>query len=372
MIALWLGGLLLTASVVLAARRSLRSGAALFAFYLPQALLLAWVGADLSRWGWPAAPIVGLVFAALLAHRLTTYAFPLPPGPVDRVWFPLVHTLQTATFVGVVAWPLSRLAPASPWVDAAVSAALLVGSAGALWWTHSALRLAELRVPIQGLARAVRVVQISDLHVGPYTPAARLTRIADEVRRLEPDLVALTGDLLTLRSELDLSGLRDFFARLPSPPLGVWACLGNHDVAAAAPLRAACEAHAVGLLVDAFVDLAPLRVVGLDWHPRKARYPEALAPLVDHRPVLLLCHDPAAFPDLTAWNGLMLAGHLHGGQVELAGHTVTRLLGLRDQGLHRQEDRVLYVHRGTGTYGFPVRVGVPPEIALLVLEPAGA
>lgn len=362
--------LLFVATALMAVRRTPRAGLALFGFYLPQALLLAWVSHDISRWGWHAGAVVAIVFAVLLAHRLTTYAFPLPPGPADRLWFPLVHTLQTATFVGLVVWPLSRLLPRSPWVDGAVLGGLLAGASVALLWTHSALRLEELRVPVPGLDRELRVVQISDLHVGPYTPPPRLERIAEQVRRLDPDLVALSGDLLTLRSERDLSGLRAFLERLPRPPLGSWACLGNHDVAAAAPLRELCEEQGVGLLVDAFVDLAPLRVIGLNWHTEKARYPAALNPLVDRRPILLLCHDPAPFPLLADWTGLMLAGHLHGGQVQLAGHTLTRLLGKRDRGLHREHGRALYVHRGTGTYGFPVRVGVPPEIALLILEPA--
>ncbi len=74
----------------------------------------------------------------------------------------------------------------------------------------------------------------------------------------------------------------------------------------------------------------------------------------DGLPVLLLCHDPAAFDGLpSGWRGLMLAGHLHGGQVgwRFGDRTVSPLsfLGLQEQGLHRRGEALMYVHRGTGS-----------------------
>ena len=373
------------AAAALAWARGPRSGLALLAFYAPQALLLLWVVGDLARWGVGEGASVGAVaaLATLLAHRLRTYAGQRRPVWGDLVSFSVVHVVQTVTLMGLVAWPLSRLLPASAALDFGVIAALALGAAVALLWTHTALALVQLSVVLPGLSRTVRVVQISDLHVGPYTPAARLQQIAAEVTLQAPDLIALTGDLLTLRSEGDLSGLLEFVDALPLATLGIWACLGNHDVSARATWLPALEARGVRVLVDAAVDLEEprLRVVGLDWRSwrDRASYGPAMERLspADGRSTLLLCHDPSAFDRLPGgWRGVMLAGHLHGGQVgwRLGDRTISPLglLGLREQGLHRRGDVAMYVHRGTGTYGFPVRFGVAPEVAQIELRPGDA
>lgn len=379
---------------VLGVRRSPRAGLGFAGLYLPQALVLAWIVGTLSasRSG-PAASTLLVVaasaYALVLFHRLTTYAFPLPPSRFDLALFVPVHVVQATLFLELFVWPASRLAPASTGVDLAAAIGPLALSAIALATTHRAPRVVELDVPVARLARPVRVAQISDLHVGPYLGAARLRDLDAQLRALAPDLVAMTGDFLTLRSERDYAPLLDFVRALAGPggpPLGVLACLGNHDVAEGVkePFVSGLRAAGARCLVDEAEVVGDgsrrLRVVGLDWRSRRDRagYRAALDALLggaDRAPVLLLCHDPSAFDALASgFEGLMLAGHLHGGQIGLTSLgvpvSVLRLFGVRDQGLFRARDAALYVHRGTGVYGFPFRLGVPAEIALITLRPA--
>jgi uncharacterized protein len=101
----------------------------------------------------------------------------------------------------------------------------------------------------------------------------------------------------------------------------------------------------------------------------------ALARRPPAAPVVLLAHDPALFPDAVAHGvDVMLSGHTHGGQLGLPGaarrFNLARLVTAFTSGLYRQGATTLYVNRGLGTTGPPIRLGVPPEIAVLTLRPA--
>jgi predicted MPP superfamily phosphohydrolase len=108
-------------------------------------------------------------------------------------------------------------------------------------------------------------------------------------------------------------------------------------------------------------------------------YERLLAPWSarDGTPRLLLNHDPSAFGALPpAAADLVLSGHTHGGHIGIQlgrsrALTVVGLVGLPDQGLFAREDMRLFVTRCVGFYGFPMRVGIPPEIAVLVLRTPG-
>jgi len=239
----------------------------------------------------------------------------------------------------------------------------------------------EVSLDVPGLSGELRVVQISDLHVGPYMGPEQLGRIATAVNASRPDLVAMTGDFLTLRSELDYTPLLEFVRALERPRLGIYACLGNHDLAVRRRLVADLALGGVRVLVDeAEVVSTPsgdaLRVVGLDYHHERTRYATAFDALSTstHEPTLLLCHHPGAFAVVRArLHGLMLAGHFHGGQIGLTSiglpWSVLRPFGVFHQAFVAFGSARLYCHRGTGVYGFPIRLGVPSEIALLRLVP---
>jgi predicted MPP superfamily phosphohydrolase len=246
----------------------------------------------------------------------------------------------------------------------------------------------SLRIPLRGLPetlRGLRIVQISDLHIGNAMGGAKLAGLIQDVHALEPDLIALTGDLFDYDPAAVEPGAM-LLAGLHAP-LGVYAVLGNHDVYAGREHVAralAKHAPALRLLRGEVVSVpapAPLYVAGIedpgkDWTAR-GDLPElnALAKsLPTDGPVVLLVHRPEAFEQAARLGfPLVLAGHTHGGQVALptpGGHwnparAVTRFY----RGLyHAKEHRsILYVNRGLGVAGPRIRFNCPREIATLEL-----
>jgi predicted MPP superfamily phosphohydrolase len=230
--------------------------------------------------------------------------------------------------------------------------------------------------------RPLRIVQITDPHLGPFMSVERLAAICQRAVEKQPDLVLLTGDFLTMESQADPTLLTQALAPLGRLPGRVFACLGNHDHEAPVIVRRALAENGVALLVDesALIDTPAGRVqlVGMDfvWRGRK----EHLARVCAEHPRepgalrIVLLHDPGAFVHLPAGDAdLALSGHTHGGQVGLVSlglpYTMMRaFVRMPDHGLWARGTDRLYVHRGTGHYGFPLRLGVPAEESLLAVH----
>jgi hypothetical protein len=228
----------------------------------------------------------------------------------------------------------------------------------------------------------LHVVQITDPHLGPFMSERRLRRICERAVEKDPDLVLLTGDFLTMESQTDPALLGRALAPLSRLPGRCFACRGNHDLEAPELVAEALARAGVRLLIDEEVVVetgaGPVQLLGVDfvWRRRDehlaalcARYPRR--PDV---PRILMLHDPGAFKHLPRGEGdLVLSGHTHGGQVGLLSlglqWTVVRgLSSIPDHGLWARGPDRLYVHRGTGHYGFPLRIGVPAEQSLLRLH----
>lgn len=232
----------------------------------------------------------------------------------------------------------------------------------------------ETRVP-----RPLRIAQLTDPHLGPFMSQRRLRGIVERALASEPDLIALTGDFLTMESQSDPEVLGGALAPLRDFPGPVVACLGNHDHEAPETVRLALERAGVVLLVDEVqtfeTEAGPVQVIGADfrYRNREDHLRELLAahPRETGRPRLLLLHDPGAFRYVPAGGAdLVLSGHTHGGQVGLVslglpGTAVSLFTSSPDHGFWALHDNRLWVHRGTGHYGFPVRLGVPAEESLL-------
>jgi predicted MPP superfamily phosphohydrolase len=236
-------------------------------------------------------------------------------------------------------------------------------------------------------ARPLCIVQISDPHIGPFMSVERLRRIAAAAVARRPDLVLLTGDFLTMESQADPDLLREALEPLAAMPGRVFACNGNHDHEAPSTVARALEANGIPLLVDdareVTTDAGPVQIVGMDfvWRGR-AEHLARVCKAHPRKPGVLrvvLLHDPGAFRHLPEGEGdLVLSGHTHGGQVGLVSiglsWTFLRLFGLKlpDHGFWARGDDRLYVHRGTGHYGFPLRLGVPSEESMLRVHRAPA
>ena len=229
-------------------------------------------------------------------------------------------------------------------------------------------------------ARPLRIVQITDPHLGPFMSVERLAAICARAVEAKPDLVFLTGDFLTMESQRDPRLLLDALAPLRPYAGKTFACFGNHDHESPEIVRAALRDNGVELLVDAAAevqtDAGLVQIVGMDftWRQRAEHLAGVTAafPRTADALRIVLLHDPGAFRYLPEGAAdLVLSGHTHGGQVGLVSlgvsWTMLRLFGLRipDHGYWARGTERMYVHRGTGHYGFPLRLGVPAEEGVL-------
>lgn len=263
-----------------------------------------------------------------------------------------------------------------------VSGALVILVLGA--WRAGRPAVVRVDVPIDNLPadlEGFRIVQLSDLHVGATLKRDFVDRVVTTANQLEPDLIALTGDV----ADGFPTVLRDEVAPLArlAAPHGKFFVTGNHEYYWDAPgwlrelerlgFNPLVNAHrvirrGVGELVLAGVtDLSAGR--GVPGHRSDPRAAVAGAPKGDVR-VLLAHHPKSAFAALRAGFDLQLSGHTHGGQY-FPFNLLVRLFQPFVAGLHRLEEMWLYVSRGTGYWGPPLRLGAPSEITLLQLTRAG-
>lgn len=247
--------------------------------------------------------------------------------------------------------------------------------------------IARLPLPVQKVVsgRPLKIVQITDPHLGPFMSVKRLRSICERAVRAEPDLIVLTGDFLTMESQGEVRWLRDALAPLREKPGQVFACLGNHDHEALAIVKAALHSADVELLVDEArvveTEAGPVQIVGFDFaFTDRSKRMEATCrafPRVPGALRLALLHDPGAFRHLPAGEAdLVLSGHTHGGQLGLVSFrmpwtVVSWIAKMPDHGLWGRGFDRLYVHRGTGHYGFPLRLGVPAEESVLAIDYTG-
>jgi uncharacterized protein len=257
-----------------------------------------------------------------------------------------------------------------------------VGAAAWGWFEAGWVRLRTVECPVPGLPpgfAGVRIAHLSDFHLGVPSRGARAVELAvDWVADRQPDLVCVTGDLLTRPAGLEPA--RALLARLP----GAVAVLGNHDVGVAKDPLAARSDHldlgATTVLNDEALDVElrgrRVQLVGVDPRSvlRRQARPAALAdPDADLR--LLLCHFPKIVASLPAGAfDLILSGHVHDGQINIPyGRGKLRLGEPRARypsGIYRTSAGTLHVSPGLGTTLVPFRFFARPEATELLLQPA--
>lgn len=234
------------------------------------------------------------------------------------------------------------------------------------------------RVPPPLAERPLRVVQITDPHLGPWQSVRALRATVARLLEKDPDLVLLTGDFLTMESMGTPGALHEALEPLRDREGDCFAIFGNHDHEAPDEVRSALEANGIHLLVDEEVvvqaPVGPVQLIGADYVGRNPgeHLEQLLArhPRIEGHLRLLMLHDPLGFQDIAEGEiDLVLSGHTHGGQVGLVSlgfdWTVLSRSAWPDHGLFARGTNRLYVHRGTGFYGFPLRVGVPGEASVM-------
>ncbi len=247
------------------------------------------------------------------------------------------------------------------------------------------LVVATLTVTLPSLPDALdglRIAQICDTHIGPHTSRAQLARVASAVRRAEPDLIAVVGDLIDDFAP-DVSHYARAFGGL-SAPLGVYIVPGNHEVYAGwSEVLPRLRALSQTVLVNESRVLehrgARLAIAGTG-DPAAGRIPAPGVPAPDvvatlaHIPggvfTIVLAHNPALWPSLAkAGVPLTLSGHTHWGQLSVnrSGWSLANVFLALAMGTYRRGESLLYVSPGTNYWGIPFRIGARGELSILTL-----
>ncbi|WP_131723876.1 metallophosphoesterase, partial [Streptomyces showdoensis] len=282
---------------------------------------------------------------------------------------------------------ISAAAPAAPTPDlsrrlfvnrlvSGTAAAVAVGTVGA--GTYGVLRgprVKRVTVPLAKLPRGAhgyRIAVVSDIHLGPILGRAHTQRIVDTINATQPDLVAVVGDLVDGTVQ-DLGPAAEPLARLRARD-GSFFVTGNHEYFSGAdawvdhvrelgmhPLRNA------RVEIGAGFDLAGVDDVAGESEGHGPDFGKALGDRDRARTAVLLAHQPIVIDDAVRHGvDLQLSGHTHGGQL-WPGNYLAELANPTVAGLERYGDTQLYVSRGAGAWGPPVRVGAPSDITVVEL-----
>lgn len=330
-------------------------------------LVLAWTAIVFAAW----LPLVAL-FAA---RRVTEEG--RNRGGLMRVLDWAAYTsmgLSSLLIVSFIATDLLRLPATATVVLSVVSAAVFLTLVGMVLARRP--KIVRVTVPIADLPSDLtgfRILQLSDLHIGPTIRRRFVDAVVDRANALRPDLVAVTGDV----ADGLVPELREHVAPLGRlrAPHGAYFVTGNHEyywdvrgwtrelerlgISVLSNEYRVVERGLGRLIVAGVTDLSAVRS-----DPAAA---VAGAPRSDVR--VLLAHQPrSAFAAQAAGYDLQLSGHTHGGQY-FPFNLLVRLFQPFVAGLHRLESMWLYVSRGTGYWGPPLRLGAPAEITLLELVP---
>jgi uncharacterized protein len=271
--------------------------------------------------------------------------------------------------------------------NAAVASPFVLGAYGLLYGRLN-LETTAPRIHLPRLPKALhgfRIAQLSDLHVGPFMPEEQIRKYADLTNSLKPDLIVLTGDFVTFDPATTpavvraLAGLR--------APLGVYGCLGNHDAWAGVEdwITAAFAEAGIRILRHAAVPIraagGEFNLMGVDFQTRRrfgrspvvGQFLQGVDKLMVPGGVnILLSHNPDTFDRAAEMKiDFSLAGHTHGGQAALEFISPqiapSRLVTPYVAGHFQKPGGQLYVNRGIGTIGVPIRLGAPPEISVFEL-----
>ncbi len=358
-----------------------------------------------ARMAW-ALVAIHLPLAVYFLLRLTGFSHlglmeilrPLARGAFYFQALTLLHMTLAGTVLLYWKWRHPKAHVVSPSRRAFLRGAAL-GSAGVAVVSSSAGALQAygppetpiLELPFEDLPEGLdglRIAHLSDLHVGPMLPTSVLALWRQALREMKPDLILYTGDFVDSRPE-ELAPFYGLF-RDATCPLGAFAILGNHDYfqdprpiwqgLAAMGIQCLENTHAVIEHRGARLALLGLqdpmalngRFQGVNFGPG----PDPFAASRDiPREAFRIClnHRPSEWHVAVAAGArLTLSGHTHGGQINLIpGLNSARILGPYTQGLYQEAGRTLFITRGLGVVGLPMRINAPPELPLLVLRKQG-
>jgi len=357
-------------------------------------LLVAGIVAPVIPGGWLTTAIAMLALTALpLAAFLRRQRRREYPGALVRlfVYRPFWYAQLLVLFAGaggvaglVIGAPFGASLTVARWMVAAAATIYALG-VGAGWIGSRWLHVRQLRATFPDLPTALeglRIVQLSDLHIGPQTSRRFLDRVRSAAVAAGGDLIVVTGDLVDDHAR-DTAHYASSLGDLTAP-LGVYVVPGNHDVYAGWPaVRAALERLPVTILVnqsrlvrrgDGRFAIAGTGDPAGRWIATSHAAPDidaALRDIPEGAFTIALAHNPSLWAAL-AERGvqLTLSGHTHWGQLALPAFKWS-LAGVfldHAMGAVTRDASLLYIHPGTGFWGIPFRIGARPEVTIIELR----
>lgn len=277
--------------------------------------------------------------------------------------------------------PIGRILVPSPRLSFLLAATLALAATAHGFLAARQILVEEVRIETDKLqpgSAPVRIVQISDLHLDLWTDQRRIERIGKTIESLRPDLLISTGDLFDLDPDRLDARLKPF-AEL-APKFGKLAVTGNHEgYMGPARTRAALARAGFRILAQEGLTVnGNIHIAGVDdpaVHNRISMDGRAERELLERFPrqgfTVLLKHQPRVDREAAKRFDLQLSGHTHGGQI-FPFHLISRLAyPVGRPGLSRlASGGWLYVSRGTGTWGPPIRFFAPPELTVIDIVPA--
>jgi hypothetical protein len=277
-----------------------------------------------------------------------------------------------------------KLVESSAWSIASIP--FIMVSKGLFSTTHDfTVRNAEIHLPnLPKELNGLKIVQLSDLHLGSFYDYSSFQEVRRITNNLNPDIIVITGDFVN-NKPTELKANYDDLVKLRAD-IGVFSCLGNHDhymdEYEHKSLIKAINDTGSNLLINRnerlIINNSPLNLVGIDNLGMRQNFGDLNMAFKGVNPdelSILLCHDPTNW-DKNIRNkypaDLTLSGHTHGGQVawEFNGFEFkpAKFVYKQSEGLYKNGDNQLYVNRGIGTVGPPLRIGVKPEITEIILK----
>lgn len=341
------------------------------AFFAAQHLYLWW------RLFHGVMPLAWLMGAVALSLPLMVFASRLVAPKDARAWITPVYvwigvSMLLTLSTGLI--DLARFALGSAWTPAHALTAAALGLGASAWALREGrrVRVKRVEIPLRKLPAALdglRLVQLSDVHVGPTIDRRFVEEVVAKVNAISPDIIAITGDLVDGRvSELEheVAPLAQLRARH-----GTYFITGNHEYHAGVDDWCGhLQRLGMRVLRNERVELRieghALHLAGID--DELADVAAAVSGRDTSAPLILLAHQPKEVRSAVRHGvDLQLSGHTHGGQLWPLGWLL-RTGQPAVAGLTRFADTLLYVSSGTGFSGPPMRLGVPAEITEVVLK----
>ena len=229
------------------------------------------------------------------------------------------------------------------------------------------INVKEITVPIPNLDKELTVVQLSDIHIGTIHNSEYVTRIAEKVNALKPDMVLITGDLVDGSGKIDAHSV----APLNKIKAKTFFTTGNHEVYEGIDemLKLLATTN-VTVLRNKVVTYKGIQIIGIDYPASEFGKNNTIISDMKFdksKPSVLMYHPPSGLEDANAAGvNLQLSGHTHRGQI-IPFNLATHLVFKRTYGLYDYNGTYLYVSPGTGTWGPPMRIGSQSEITLIRL-----